>query len=151
MTIMAVCIIISLTACSNEMIKSLDNDVQQVFKDIDGKLMSEYILEYQYDEKSAKYIKNNNQTIDNLKEALAVQKDIFTYEDEFGGSPYIVIESIELIGEQWIYCISEDGRSSADMLIKFIIEDDKFNFKVCAVDYNNQGTKVLLDADLPDE
>lgn len=131
------------TGCSSVKNKNLDNNVDEIYKDIEGTNLYEYIKKDDFNKSKDNYLKANNITIDKIKEKLAVSKDVIPFDGEKGGTPFIVMESIKLIGDQWIYCTAEDGHVSAELIIKFVINKDDVQFKVCAIDFNDEGTKII--------
>lgn len=131
------------SGCSSDENKNLDNNVNVIYKDIEGNNLYKYIKRDSSDKSLDDYLKSNNMTMDKIKEKLAVSKDIIPFDGQNGGTPFIVMESIKLIGDQWIYCTAEDGHVSAELIIKFVINKNDVQFKVCAMNFNNEGTKII--------
>lgn len=138
-----VIIMICLVGCATNKSRTLDNNVTEVYPDIEGNSISDLFANTRMATNNESYIKSNNTTIAKVKEALAMNKDVIPFEGEVGGTPYIVMESIQLVGDQWLYCNAEDGHVSADLLIKFVIDKDEIQFKTCAMDFNGEGAEIL--------
>lgn len=143
LTFFVVIVMISLTGCGSNATRTLDNNVAKVYQNIEGSNLNEYIEKEKAVDNSESYIKSNNTTLAKVKEELAMNKDVIPFDGELGGTPFIVMESIKLVGDQWLYCSAEDGHVSADLLIKFVIDKNYIQFKTCAMDYNGEGTKII--------
>lgn len=134
--------LVGLTGCSS-VNRNLENNVQEVFPEIEGSNLHEYVETYSIPANSENYLKAEKISLEAVKEALAVEDELIPFEGELGGSPYIVLESVKLVGDQWVYCYAEDGHVSADMLVKFIVTDgEQVDFRVCATDFNGEGTII---------
>jgi len=144
--------ITALTACSQEKTATRDQKAIpiEMFSDIGGMNMEEYFETYQISSDAGSYLKSNNISMDTLKQQLTADKKLELFKGELGGKPYIIIESIKLVGDKWIYCTAEDGHISAELLIKFEVNkennDNKLSFAVFARDLNGEGTKIVEQA-----
>lgn len=144
--------ITTLTSCAQEKTDTLNQRAVpiEIFSDIGGKNMAEYFESYQIPSNSNSYLKSNNISMDTLKQQLTANKKLELFKAELGGTPYIIIESIKLVGDRWIYCTAEDGHISAELLIKFEViketNEEELSFAVFARDINGEGTKIVEQA-----
>lgn len=145
-------VLMSLFGCGKKAEKTLVNDVKAVFAGIEETPLTEYLETVPLTEvSSTAYLKNNNITVDVVKEKLVLSQDVIPFKGETGGTPYILMESIELVGDQWIYCNAEDGHVFVDLLVKFVVsENGEIEFKTCAMDMNSSGTYILDEGEVQD-